>query len=143
MTGVSERLDAIEARKNAATPGPWKLWGMAVMADPVGNSNLDDAKMIAKTHDPDRVLRTWNAQFIAHAPQDITDLLDLARKQQAAIDAVRALMGELSAREDRWKAAYEEGDMTHAEASSAALEDRWVYAQLAELLFPLNALEGK
>jgi hypothetical protein len=45
-----------------------------------------------------------------------------------------AILSELSAREDRWKMAWESGEMTHEEASSAALEDRWAYAQLADLL---------
>ena len=110
MTGVSERLDAIEARKDA----------IGLLSFP---------GLLGETIDQIVVDRGF--------------LLDLARKQQAAIDAVNGLMGELSAREDRWKAAYEKREMSHAEASSAALEDRWVYAQLAELLFPLNALEGK
>lgn len=47
--------------------------------------------------------------------------------------ALDGLMSELVAREERWKKAFEAGEMTHDEASSAALEDRWVYSQLAAL----------
>jgi hypothetical protein len=50
------------------------VWGMAVMTDPVGNSNVDDAHMIAVTSDPHRGLRTWNANFIAAAPTDVARL---------------------------------------------------------------------
>ena len=50
MTGVSERLDAIEAK-----------WKRPLYATPVGT------------------------------PNDVAYLLDLARKQQTAIDAVRAV----------------------------------------------------
>ena len=53
MTGVSERFDAIESRKDAAiNSAEWETTG---------------------------------------ANDDITDLLDLARKQQAALAAVKAL----------------------------------------------------
>jgi len=49
-------------------------------------------------------------------------------------EPLEALMSDLVAREERWKAAYEKGELTHEEASSAALEDRWVYAQLADIV---------
>lgn len=61
-----------------------------------------------------------------------------ARKQQARLDA---LMAELVAREDRWKKAWEGGEMSHDEASSAALEDRWVYVQLADIRAAINVTE--
>jgi len=48
-------------------------------------------------------------------------------------DPLYTLMHELAAREERWKTAYEKREMSHEEASSAALEDRWVYAQLARI----------
>ena len=47
--------------------------------------------------------------------------------------AIDTLMAELVAREERWKKAWEVGELTHEEAVSATQEDRWVYAQLAEL----------
>lgn len=53
------RLDA------DATPGPWKLWGMAVMDCPSGSGDVKDARLIAHTHDPDRGPRTNNADLIA------------------------------------------------------------------------------
>ncbi len=53
------RLDA------EATPGPWKLWAMDVMDCPSGSGDVKDARLIARTHDPDRGLRTNNAGLIA------------------------------------------------------------------------------
>ena len=76
-----EVLDGIKGQLSAITPGVWKVWGMAVMADPVGNSNVDDAHMIAVTSDPHRGLRTFNADFIASAPSTVARLT-------AALEAV-------------------------------------------------------
>ena len=94
MTGVSERLDAIEARKNAATPGPWRTWkdndgqrGAAVETAWAHDSDGADTELITDWCTPP------DAVFIAHAPQDITDLLVLARKQQAALDALNDWCG--------------------------------------------------
>jgi hypothetical protein len=63
IIGAINRIDAETAD---ATRGPWKVWGMTVLADPVGNSDLDDGLSIAATFDPDRSpARTGNADFIA------------------------------------------------------------------------------
>ena len=77
-------LDEIQARADAATPGPWKLWGMTVMADPLGNSNVEESHDIAHTFDPDRGLRTFNADFIRAAREDVPKLVAALR----AVDAV-------------------------------------------------------
>lgn len=76
-------LDAIQARADAATAGPWKLWGMTVMDDPLGNSNVEDARDIAHTFEPDRGLRTFNATFIAHAREDVPKLVAVLRAVEA------------------------------------------------------------
>jgi len=70
-------LAAIRARADAATPGPWKLWGMSVLADPVGDSNLDTAILVANTafRDANGRLRTNDADFIAAARTDVPALL--------------------------------------------------------------------
>lgn len=56
-------------RHNAsiATPGTWKLWGMLVMADQDGTSNVDTAVEVAHTlhRDEDNKPRTWDAKHIA------------------------------------------------------------------------------
>lgn len=81
------RLDEIQARLEGVTPGPWKLWGMSVMADPVGNSDLDDAIDVASTHMTiDGKPRTFDATFIAHAREDVPALIEFARRVEAVLD---------------------------------------------------------
>lgn len=87
-------LDAIQARADAATEGPWKLWGMSVLADHAGTSNVDDAIPVANTMSyPALPPRTGNAQFIAHAREDIPSLVSLVRELQASIPARVVLVG--------------------------------------------------
>ena len=70
-------LAAIRARADRATPAPWKLWGMSVLADPVGDSNLDTAILVANTtfRDAQGRPRTNDADFIAAARSDVPALL--------------------------------------------------------------------
>lgn len=109
---MSERIAGIEARLNNITPGQWKIWGMSVMADPVGNSNVDDAHMIARTTDPHRGLRTWNAQFIANAPADVAYLLTQLRARDEALGRVEA--------ECRYLDTLADGDKYYAKVIRAA-----------------------
>lgn len=88
---VSERRAAIlrwleeqEALCEAATPGPWKLWGMTVMDDPTGTSNHAQCREIADTFDPDRGLRTWNADFIAASRTALPLALEAIRAEVEA-----------------------------------------------------------
>ena len=116
MTGVSERLDAIEARKNAATPGPWEPMKAGLLGTRVVHVEGEWEDLI-----PDEFVtlvtpalrKPADAVFIAHAPQDITDLLDLARKQQAAIDRVESLAKYLDSLAD--------GDKHYARLIRAAI----------------------
>lgn len=48
----------------AATPGPWKLWGMEVRASTDGTSNLDTSLPVAATRH-ESGLYTHNADHIA------------------------------------------------------------------------------
>ncbi|WNM64537.1 hypothetical protein SEA_MIDNIGHTRAIN_50 [Arthrobacter phage MidnightRain] len=85
MTAVSDRLDAIQAQLDAAEPGPWFLDGDGVSIYYVFHNG--------ETPDRDRVAESSGADavFIAAAPENTRYLLDLARKQQAQLEAVRAL----------------------------------------------------
>lgn len=88
MTAVSDRLDAIQAQLDAATPGPWD-WnthdrsGARWSLEGEGEGILTCGAMLW----PDET----DAVFIAAAPENTRYLLDLARKQQAQLDAVRAV----------------------------------------------------
>ena len=70
-------LALIRARADAATGGPWKTWAMQVLADPVGDSNLDTAIHVAGTsyRNAQGRPRTNDADFIAAARTDVPDLL--------------------------------------------------------------------
>ena len=78
-------------------------------------------------------------RFVMAAPTDIAFLLTELRKRDDALDV---LMQELVTREERWRLAYVAGDLTHEEASEIALEDRWVYAQLADIRAAVTATKG-
>lgn len=80
-----DELALIRARAEKATEGPWKVWAMSVLADPVGNSNLYDGLLIADTTDPHRGLRTFNADFIAHARTDVPALVAEVERLQREV----------------------------------------------------------
>lgn len=70
-------VEAIRQRADAATAGPWKLWGMSVLADHAGTSDLETAIPIADTMSyPAMPPRTFNATFIAQSRADIPALCD-------------------------------------------------------------------
>jgi len=98
---LTARLDAIQARATEATPGPWKpdtgvrgdcvVWGpngrflMNMQAEPHWIEYPGEKRSVSFDVD------ARDARFIAAAREDVPFLLDLARKQQAALDAVREL----------------------------------------------------
>ena len=72
----TKRLDAIQARAEAATPGHWD---MAVSANRkwalvLGNSGTETERTVARLADYD------DAEFIAHARTDIPYLLGMIRE---------------------------------------------------------------
>lgn len=97
MTDLTARLDAIQKRAEDATPGPWEympcdIYPTWILGKPKEGSpyaidvlRVDDEDYCGGLDAPDAV-------FIAAAPDDIAFLLDLTRKQQAAIDAVVGYM---------------------------------------------------
>lgn len=60
-------IERLRAVAEAATPGVWKLWGMTVMADQDGTSNVDTAVGVAHTlyRDENDKPRTFDAEHIA------------------------------------------------------------------------------
>jgi len=65
-----EELAAIEARMNAATPGPWVAHGYEVW----NIENGEEAYFIEPLPNPE------DAVFIAHTPTDIAALVDEVRR---------------------------------------------------------------
>jgi len=85
MTMDEKRLEAIEARTNAATPGPWEVReheGMYALAGPNGwpieDGNPDPAAP--------------NFVFVAHAREDVPDLVAEVRRLRAVEAAERAVI---------------------------------------------------
>lgn len=99
-----DELDAIRARAEAATEGPWEVAHRADL-DWLSQSHLVDSS----DHEPGSNVRpegetdprwssVWpcrnahhDAEFIAHAREDVPALLDEIDRLAAALDRVRAL----------------------------------------------------
>ncbi len=66
---LREAAAKMRATAQAAEPGRWKTWGMSVLADPKGTSDLDDAIPVAEhLHSPSTSslrLHTGNVDHIA------------------------------------------------------------------------------
>lgn len=69
-----------------ATPGTWKLWGMAVMADVDGTSDVQMAKRVASTFfQLDGHPRTNDASLIAALRNSASELLDELERLRAEV----------------------------------------------------------
>lgn len=97
------RITALEIRDYAskASQGRWKIWGMQVMADTAGDSNVDHCELVANARTPAADLpniRTWNAMHISHwdptTALAVADLLDWVADAREAIDAVSTEPGQ-------------------------------------------------
>jgi hypothetical protein len=87
---VTDRLDEIEARANAATDGPWRARRWDYFCEVDYNIETSAPSCVADLSDPD------DADFIAHAREDVPALvaalravLDLARREYESDDAER------------------------------------------------------
>ncbi len=78
--------EAIKARLEAATPGPWKYV-------PCTGEYGEAASAIDGAHDcvvePDSFLLADDAEFIAHAPTDIANLLEEVERLEAELAKFR------------------------------------------------------
>ena len=93
-------LDAIEARAQAATEGPWKAQNLERDHGHCGIywvsvDRPDEIKTVAEVDaNDDGVEAIWrmaDAEFIANARTDVPALIAVAREQQAKLDRVRDL----------------------------------------------------
>lgn len=85
-------LDAIEARANAATEGPWDSYtvpGTGRIAGYVAVAISDTEMQIARFEGG-----FFDAEFIAHARTDVPALVARVRELEAAVERVRALVGD-------------------------------------------------
>jgi hypothetical protein len=96
---TDEQLDAIRARNRARTPGDWRAEDGSVWANRTGSdANINiRVNLVAEIHRPYRLDHTGvdaaiaeeqaNAEFIAHASEDIPALL-------AEVDFLRGLLAD-------------------------------------------------
>jgi hypothetical protein len=94
-----EYLAAVAARTNAATEGPWALEGGDVsqsceLAQKIGEHEWERQGIVLGEH-----IRENDAEFIAHAREDIPALLAHIHALQAKVDGVQA---RLAHDEDGW-----------------------------------------
>jgi len=105
VTATPERLDAITARLEAATPGPWTVdamdaghsrYEMNVWVAAGNGDQVCDMDGLNRSHNEEHAKDDGyaDAEFIANAPADVAYLLDLARKQAAALEAVRKIVDD-------------------------------------------------
>ena len=86
-------LQAIQKRLENATPGPWRIWQNPYNADDVAVETAwchfgieGDTELIT-----DYLPTDADAEFIAHAPEDIAALLAEVERLRARIEKVREL----------------------------------------------------
>jgi len=102
--GEADVLGEIEARANAATPGPWAWEGESGDSWPQSDNSLVTAYVPDGREWPESILSGWgydasgisvekdaDGEFIAHARTDIPALLAMVREQRAVIERVEAV----------------------------------------------------
>jgi hypothetical protein len=114
---MSAKLDEIEARLKAATPGPW--WTTSETAITVQNAHA----LVASTHSAAIEFRA-NAQLIAHAPADLALLLRIARAATALMDVTegRKVCSRACVADSSWACERCQGEERAREALRLALE---------------------
>ena len=96
-------LDAIRARAEAATPGPWKVWG-----DDDGDSE-DVFSVFDGEHNSLGLTGYYrrnalaNAEFTANARQDIPDLLAEVERLQNRLELEQIYLERTVSRLDWWQ----------------------------------------
>lgn len=134
--GMTDRLSEIEARLKAATPGPWKRyeaeWYQQVISNPDPRPEMYKHSDIAE-----RVGARVNAEFIAHAPEDMAYLLDRIKQLE---EEVRLLDEEATALEHgRERREKENATLTQRLAEVTAQAER--YKAACEAFTAANVLD--
>ena len=94
------RLDAIRARCEAATPGPWTL-------EKMGRYEDHDECRIELADDSIELSRYENGEFVAASRTDVPDLLQKAQQLTAELAAMTAERDEARLEIDRMTDAYD------------------------------------
>lgn len=92
MSPILKRLEEIEARLNAATPGPWRVlrdWQAETKAGEKYETPIYCGVQLGKAGGftlPVDANAHHNTFLIAHAPTDLTLLLKIVEEQRKALD---------------------------------------------------------
>ena len=81
-------LDLIESRANAAAPGPWRREGAEILNDAALRPNVDEAGDGIWIYDEGGHAEA-DAEFIAHARQDVPRLIAEIKRLRSTVDAAR------------------------------------------------------
>ena len=123
-------LDAIRARADAATPGPWRTWNDGH----VGSPTVHIGGGVMPTPGSDPAQRMPDAEFIAHARTDIPALLAALAAAHAETERLRRAVADQADRmEDAHTAQQREGLWWQAEFGHAVCQRDEARAALAAL----------
>ena len=89
--GGGDVLDQIQARADKATAGPWEVDRNHPFSSDIVGIYSSGAKKYVVMVDEDDPTTDAEANFIAHAREDIPALLAMVREQRAVIERVREL----------------------------------------------------
>ncbi len=90
-------LDSIKARCEAATPGPWRWWDASELRSLVfeDDPHLDDLSapivgepIMGGFGEPEWDISVADAEFIAHAREDVPALVAEVKRLRAALDDI-------------------------------------------------------
>lgn len=97
MSTIADRLSEIETRAAKATEGPWRTWGLVVMADPENTFDVSKAIEVAQTRytNAEGKPRTNDADFIAAARTDVENLCAALRRAIYELDQTSQIEGEM------------------------------------------------
>lgn len=94
------RIEEIESRLKAATPGPWQIvYNRIVDMIPCEGMNFD--KVIVDVIAEDNFL--GNLEFVSNAPTDISFLLNLVKKQREALEDIASDTCTMGMVDGSWK----------------------------------------
>lgn len=144
MTAPDPRLDEIQARLSAATPGPWKAQNLEQEHGHggifwVSVDRPDEIKTVAEVDaNDDGVEAIWrfaDAEFIANAPADIAFLLAELRKAREALGRVEEVAARLHWEADNANEGAKYAAEVNQGASLMALEsERFAYQKAEHLI---------
>jgi hypothetical protein len=132
VTAPDPRLDEIQARLDAATPGPWKLFGTLAQWESEEDLSFgpDDAPEVGTVSEG-----LGDADFIANAPADVSYLLAELRKAREALGRVEEVAARLNWEADNANEGAKYAAEVNQGASLMALEsERFAYQKAEHLI---------